>query len=227
MKHTLFGKAILLFLGLTLSTVAFADRWDKTITATPETAEIYVDGNLVGYGNYVLTFKRNEEFHVVKVKQVGYVDKEIKVYKKDKVNVKAIKLLEAESFNATIESPYANKNFTIIVRDNLDAKTAWKIITQTLLNYYTEMQVTDYTSGYMVTPYLVERYANEEIKVRNRVQVKELTNDGTLTYQVKIISEKANIYSNNENAYAAWNRINKTIEPLINELQTRLGSKNI
>ncbi len=224
MKHTLFGKAILLFLGLTLSTTVLSAK-DKTVTVSPETAEIYVNGSLVGHGSYVLHYTAKDDFHVVKVHEAGYIDKEIKVWKKNKVDNVFIKLEEDDCWAATATSEYANKRFTIVVRPDLDAKTAWKVITQTLLNYFPEMQITDYSAGYMTTPSAIKNFPKAELKVANKVQVKELTNDGQLTYQVIIISEKAGLYGNS--SYQKYDRILREFESLINELQTRLGAKNI
>ena len=59
------------------------------------------------------------------------------------------------------------------------------------------------------------------LKVRTMVQIKEVSAD-ELTYQIKIFSEIADINAN-EQGYKPWPRVTKKFEPLINEMQMRVG----
>jgi hypothetical protein len=53
------------------------------------------------------------------------------------------------------------------------------------------------------------------------VQIKEMTNEG-LAYQIRISCEIAPLNSG-EQSYKPWNRVLKKYEPLINEMQQRVG----
>ncbi len=73
----------------------------------------------------------------------------------------------------------------------------------------------------MNTAWTYQTFPMAEVKVRTRVQIKEISNDGNLTYQIRISSEIADIDAG-EQGFKAWGRVLKKYEPLINEMQMRL-----
>ncbi|MBR5466656.1 MAG: hypothetical protein IKU79_04555 [Bacteroidaceae bacterium] len=194
------------------------------VVTNPETAKIYVNGSYVADGLYVLDFKRNDEFFNVRVEAAGYVEKTIRVYKNDSRKTIAIDMVVDESLGASEESSHANKYFTINVREGIDESQAWKLLTQVLLNYFDEMKTSDKASGFMNTAWIVARFPQSDLKVRTMVQIKEITNDG-LAYQVRISSEIAPLNSPGDSGYKPWTRVLKKYQPLINEMQQRIGEK--
>ena len=192
------------------------------LVTTPETAKIYVDGNYVADGTYILNFRSRDEFFSVKITAPGYVEKNMRVYKYDTRKAIAIDLRKDESIDASVESLNANKYFTLNVREGVNESLAWKLLSQVMLNYFDEMKTSDKASGYMNTAWVEERFPDSEVKVRTMVQVKEITSDG-LAYQIRISSEIAPIDAFGENGYRPWNRILKKYQPLINEMQSRIG----
>lgn len=191
------------------------------IVTTPETAKIYVDGNYVGDGVYMLNFTRRDEFFSIKVEAPGYIEKQLRVYKYDTRKSIPIDLREDETIKASVESDLANKYFTINVREGVDQDLAWKLLSQVMLNYFDEMETSDKASGYMNTTWTIERFPGQ-FNVRTRVQIKEITNEG-LAYQIRIRSEIAPFDALGEHGYKPWARVLKRYEPLINEMQQRLG----
>lgn len=192
------------------------------IVTTPETAKIYVDGNYVGDGVYMLNFTRRDEFFSIKVEAPGYIEKQLRVYKYDTRKSIPIDLREDETMKASVESDLANRYFTINVREGVDEDLAWKLLSQVMLNYFDEMKTSDKASGFMNTTWKVDKFTESELKVRTAVQIKEITNEG-LAYQIRIRSEIAPLDAWGEHGYKPWVRVLKRYEPLINEMQQRLG----
>lgn len=194
----------------------------KKITVIPAEAKIYVDGQYVADGSYVLQFNKKNEVYVIKLECEGYATKEnLRVLRSDTRKAIVYTLKKDDTLESSVASELANRYFTIRVRENIDGAQAWKLLTQTLLNYYDEIKTSDRSSGFMNTAWAYQSFPMSEKKVRTRVQIKEMTNDDCLTYQVRISSEVADIEAG-EQGFKQWGRVLKKYEPLINELQMRL-----
>lgn len=212
----------LLIVLLALTGVAFsASAKEKRITVTPAEAKIYIDGNYVGDGSYSVKFRSKDDFFQIKLEYPGYVTMEVKVFRNDTRNVIPFALKEDDSLEGSVASNLANQFFTINVRDGVDEDQAWKLITQVLLNYFDEIKTSDKASGFMNTAWSVQSFPMSELKVRTRVQIKEITNEG-LAYQIRVSTEVAPLNSG-EQAYKPWPRVLKKFEPLISEMQQRVG----
>lgn len=194
----------------------------KSIKVTPDNAKIYVDGDYVADGSYIVKFNRNEDVVIVKVEATGYVTKEFRVKKNDQRKTITVKLVKDEAYDNSVASELANKYFTIRVREGIDENKAWKLLTQVMLDYFPELKTADKASGYMNTTWQEQDFG--ESKVRTMVQIKESSDDG-LSYKIKIFSEKNEGDFDNESDYKPWPRVLKKYEPLINEMQLRLGDK--
>ena len=192
----------------------------KKIVVSPPESKIYIDVNYVSDGTFMLTFKR-DDFCVVKVEYTGYVTKEIKVFKDDSRKTISITLREDDAFAESEMNALANQFFTIQVRENIDGETAWKIINQTVLNYFDEIKVADRISGFLNTAWVILSFPSAEVNVRTRVQIKEITTGSGLAYQIKVCSEIGSLMGG-EQSYKLWDRLLKKYEPLINEIQVRL-----
>ncbi|MDR3287040.1 MAG: PEGA domain-containing protein [Prevotellaceae bacterium] len=193
----------------------------KKITVTPTEAKIYIDGNYVGDGAFSIKFGRKDDFFAVKLEHPGYVTKEVKIFRNDTRNVIAFDLKEDDALEGSITSNLSNQYFTIQVRDGVDENQAWKLLTQVLLNYFDEIKTSDKSSGFINTAWSGQSFPMAEVKVRTRIQIKEITNEG-LAYQIRISSEIAPLNSG-EQSYKPWPRVLKKYEPLISEMQQRIG----
>lgn len=213
-----------LFLILTFSFVLIAaEAQTKKIVVQPQETKIYIDGNYVGDGVYTLKFTRQDDFFSVKLELPGYVTKNVKVFRQDTRKTISYTMVEDDSVIGSSSSSLANKYFTVVVRDGLDEDNAWKILNQVLLNYFDEIQTSDKSSGFINTPWVVHTFPVSEVKVRTRVQIKQVTNEG-LAYQIRVSSEISPLNSKDYN-YKAWDRVLKQYEPIINEMQQRLAKK--
>lgn len=214
-------KVLLILLAVLFCGTLNLNAQKKTIRTTPDNAKIYIDGNYVSDGFYEIKFKKSEDFISVKVEAPGFVTKEFNLYKNDTRKTIGIKLVEDDSLEGSTASELANKYFTITVRDGVDVDQAWKLLSQVMLDYFNELKTSDKASGYMNTSWFHETFPVAGLKVRTMVQIKEISSEG-LAYQIKIFSEIADINSN-EQGYKPWPRVTKKFEPLINEMQMRIG----
>lgn len=194
----------------------------KKIVINPAEAKIYIDGNYVADGSYFVKFDKKNDMYVVKAELEGYVTKEFKVFRDDTRKVISTDLKADDSVEGSVASNLANKYFTINVREGVDEVTAWKLLSQTLLNYFDEMKTADRAAGYMNTAWVEQRFPKASVKVRTMVQIKQVMGDG-LAYQIRISSEISPLEIRGEHGFRAWPRVLKQYEPLINEMQMRLG----
>lgn len=94
-----------------------------TINVIPETAKIYIDGQLVNTGSYQVKFDKNTDFYVVKVESPGYITRTYRLLKSDPKSTVLYTLPEDEAMLASIGSDdgidMANKWFDVTCRKGL------------------------------------------------------------------------------------------------------------
>lgn len=76
-------RKTLLLLCAIVSALTFTSEAAKkmTINVVPETAKIYIDGQLVGEGNYQVKFDKGVDFYVVKAEAPGYLTRTYRLLK--------------------------------------------------------------------------------------------------------------------------------------------------
>lgn len=233
-KVSVIMKRFLLFLVLTIiSGASFVSAKKVKISVTPSEAKIYVDGNYMADG--ILTTQVKKGFIVVKMECPGYITMETKIYDSDTRKAISYTLRKDTYLEKTTETDLANKYFTINVSPDLyvvkedgtqDPSKAWKLIHEILLNYYEEIQSTDIASGFIQTPWKYKTFSDADKQVRTRVSIRQINVGGDLTFQVKISSEAASLLSQHrDESFQPIDRVSKDVEPLISELQSRVGRK--
>ena len=206
------------------------------ISVTPSDAQISVDGNYVGDG-VVEVFLDNSDFISIKIEKEGFLTQENKFYRNDKRTAISFSLRPDKFYEASVPSGLVNKFFNVVVSPELysideegkmNAEKAWKLIHQILYNYFDEMYTTDYSSGFIQSPWAYERFSESKQAVRTRVTVKQSgVSDHELVFQIKISSEEAPLVGmSNENSYREVVRLLKKYEPLISEFQARMSNNN-
>ncbi|MBR3772887.1 MAG: PEGA domain-containing protein [Alistipes sp.] len=222
----------ILMIVLTLAVASFSCEYasatmlfakGKRLVVSPDNAKIYIDGNYVGDGSFEVRFGGKDDFFMVRVEAPGYVEKKMRIFKHDKRNVIAIDLRKDDTIENSVASNLANQYFTINVRPDVDEDLAWKLLSQVMLNYFNELKTSDKASGYMNTNWVVETFAESEQKVRTMVQIKQVTGGDGLSYQIRISSEIAPLDAVGQQGFKPWNRVLKRFEPLVNEMQSRIG----
>ena len=105
----------------------------------------------------------------------------------------------------------------------VDSSEAWKLLHQILLNYFPEIETTDIHGGYLQTPWKYKSFNMSEKQIRNRVTVRDVTTPERVAFQIKISSEVAGALQARHGEFEEIDRLPKELEPMIEELQTRIG----
>ena len=115
------------------------------------------------------------------------------------------------------------KYYTIDQEGKVNTEVAWKLLHQILLNYFPEIESTDFYGGYLQTPWKYKTFNMSEKQLRTRVTVRDVTTPERVAFQIKISSEVAGAMQARHGEFDEVDRIPKEIEPLLEELQTRIG----
>lgn len=203
--------------GLSLSCSAQFGGKVKTINVVPDKAKIIMGGAEVGQGSYSLNMGR-QDYVMLRLTCPGYVDRVVRVYRKDKRNAITFTLEEDESFSASeANSDLANKYMTVNVREGLDGDIVWKRLVLTISDLFPNLEVNDKESGWIRSSWEVERFAY--VTVRTRIEIKEVMGFETPRYRVRLQSEIAsNECGTHDECFKAWDRVLKTYHQAINDL---------
>lgn len=202
------------------------------ISVEPKEASIYVNNNFVGngYGEFTKPAKKNQ-VAIIRIECEEYKPVLTKFYGADKRKSLSFTLMQDGFYRASAASGIVNKYFTVDVDSlyytisdgKIDASPAWKMLHQILLNYFDEIETTDFYGGYLQTPWNYKTFTLSEMKMRNRVTIRDISTPKKVAFQIKISSEVAGSMAAKTGEFTEVDRIPKDFEPLIEELQTRIG----
>ena len=150
---------------------------------------------------------------------------------RDRRNSLSFSLQQDGFFRGSATSGLVNKFITVILDpkyytvegDKVDVKPAWKLLHQILLNYFEEIETTDVYGGFLQTPWNYKSFNLSEKQIRTRVTVRDITTPERVAFQIKISSEVAGSMAARHGEFTEIDRIPKELEPMIQELQTRIG----
>ena len=196
-----------------------------SVTTSPQTARIYVDGIQMGTGKVIVKVVKGACV-TVEVKMEGYVQ-ETRTYcdKKgvtDPPSSDYIQLQEDESYTSSIESNIANTEVQINVKSSKSKEEAWKEILNTVLGKFDVLENSDEKAGYLRTSWVGMSFRSNTIRIRFIVKQ---SSDAPLSYRVKFVSEasgKSGTPYNADEQYKPFNRILKKYDGFLDELMTRL-----
>ena len=229
MKRSLLLLAGLLLAFMTLS----AQRKSKTVkvTVTPKEAAIYINNTFAGYGFAEFTRPKKNEVVIIRCECNEYSPILSKFYGSDKRSAVSYTLQQDGFFRASAASGIVNKFFTIdidpqyykIEGEKVDVSAAWKLLHQILLNYFEEIQTTDFYGGYVQTPWQYKQFTLSDKQIRNRVTIRDISTPDKVAFQIKVSSEVAGAAAARHGEFTEIDRVPKELEPIIQELQTRIG----
>lgn len=113
--------------------------------------------------------------------------------------------------------------YTIDSNGKVDTSSAWKLLHQILLNYFSEIETTDFYGCFLQTPWKYKSFTMSEKQIRNRVTVRDITTPDRVAFQIKVSSEVASAMAARHGEFDEVDRLPKELEPMIEELQTRIG----
>lgn len=203
------------------------------IAVQPQDAAIYVDNNLIGYGygEFTRPPKKNQ-VAIIRVECNEYTTANSKFYGGDERNSLSFNLMQDGFYRGSASSGLVNKYITVPLdpqyytidgEGKVDSSVAWKLLHQVLLNYFPEIETTDFNGGYLQTPWKYKTFNMSEKQLRNRVTVRDVTTPERVAFQIKISSEVAGTMQARHGEFDEVDRLPKELEPMIEELQTRIG----
>ena len=226
-------KYLSLLMLMVLAVTSLSAKKVKVIKVSVEPAEaaVYVNNNFMGYGYAEFTRPKWAEVAIIKCELNEYKTIQTKFYWDDKRKDLALKMQQDGFYRASAASGVVNKYFTIALdqayytmeNGKVDASLAWKMVHQILLNYFEEIETTDMYGGYLQTPWQYKTFNISEKQIRNRVTIRDISTPAKAAFQIKISSEIAGAMAAKHGEFTEVDRIPKELEPLIEELQTRIG----
>lgn len=226
----------LLFLILMMLSWANVDLLAKSktikIIAQPKEASIYVNNQFVGYGFAEFNRPKKKDVVAIRIECEGYTTIETKFYGADVRSSVSYTLQDDGFYRTTSASGVVNKFMTISLdkdlyvideKGNIDVSKAWRLLHQILLNYFEEIATTDYSGGYLQTPWHYKTFQMSNKQMRTRVTVRDISTTSSVAFQVKVSSEVAGYMAAKHGEFTSIDRIVKELEPMLQELQTRLG----
>lgn len=227
-------KILLLCLVILFALCASAKKKEKIIkiTVEPKEAAIYINNTLAGYGYAEFTRpKKKNGVVIIRCECEEYKPILTKFYGGDERSSISFTLQQDGFYRASAASGIVNKFFTIdidsmyykITDNKVDVSPAWKLLHQILLNYFEEISTTDVYGGYLQTPWQYKTFTMSEKQIRNRVTVRDISTPKRVAFQIKVSSEIAGSNAARHGEFTEVDRIPKKFEPIIQELQTRIG----
>lgn len=226
-------KRLLLVAALLLSGLNVVNAAKKIkILAQPKEASIFLNNQFVGYGFAEFNRPKKKDVVAIRIECEGYKPIETKFYGADVRNSVSYTLQEDGFYRTTAASGLVNKFMTVTLDSSLyvidengtiDVSKAWKLLHQILLNYFEEIATTDSDGGYLQTPWHYKTFQLSNKQMRTRVTVRDISTQSQVAFQIKISSEVASSMAARHGEFTNVDRIVKELEPMLQELQTRLG----
>ncbi len=228
-------KFLLLLVAVMVGFTLQAEKKAKVIkiNVQPQEAAIYVDNSLIGYGygEFPRPPKKNQ-VSIIRIECNEYITVNSKFYGRDERNSVSYNLMQDGFYRGSAASGLVNKFMTITLDPqyysvnedgSVNSEAAWKLLHQILLNYFPEIETTDFHGGYLQTPWKYKTFNLSEKQLRNRVTVRDVTTPDRVAFQIKISSEVAGAMAARHGEFEEVDRLPKELEPMVEELQTRIG----
>lgn len=215
----------LLFFALAFPLLCLSKTKVITVSAT-DGARIFVNGRESGNPTTIV-IRNNGEVAYLRVEKPGYItaNRQYSFVKSKR------ELPDNEYIQLDVDDAYQNSDVTDQANKDIDLKTsinedeAWKLISRIATSYFDVIEVTDKTTGYLRTAWTVRKFNGGT--VRTRLIVKTGTSS-PLSYKVKLSSEIAGgdePGNTNDDTYRPWDRVLRSYEGLISELQNRMSKQ--
>lgn len=219
-----FNKGFLLFLLMTLIVSAsFAGKKVVKIGVSEPDAKIFVDGKLMGSGQFEVVILSNSCV-IIRIEKVGYLTERVKFCNQDTYvpppKTYYVEMKKDDAYDSSDASDMAN--IDIEIKPNKPEAEAWKLISRIITSYFDVIEVTDRETGYLCTAWVVKTFNQNTI--RTRMIVKQGSSD-PLSYKVKLVSEQsgqAKTSAKSDELFKEWDRVLRKYKEVINEIQGRL-----
>lgn len=197
------------------------------LTVSESDADIYVDGIKIGNSPQVIKIPGRKCVDV-EIRKIGFITE--KRHWCDALDGQGIpeparkqfvKMKKDEAYDSSISTDIANIDIGLV--SNKPEDKAWKLITEVITTYFDVLEVTDKSSGYIKTAWVIHPFNGNT--VRTMVILKASSSENPLKYKIKIISEisyEDGVKAKDDEKFKSWDRVLKKYSGLIPELQSRL-----
>lgn len=211
---------LLVLIGITVSLDMQARKKKITINADQD-AKIYVDGQMVSTGSTTILVPDNSTVNV-KIEKTGFIPQERNYINNGKSQLPATDFIKLE-----VDDAYENSFTTDLANRDIDVRTdksedeAWKLMNRIVASQFDVIEVTDKSTGYLRTAWVVKKFRSATVRTRLIVKPGNSGNH----YIVKLISEigAPSVSSREDESFKTWDRLLRAFENVIQELQSRLG----
>lgn len=227
-------KRVVLFFLVFLGIYTGVNAQTKTIHVIPDDAKIYVNGQEVGSGTYVIKFTHRDDFVQLKFEAPGYKTMSgVRLMKNNPQKTLSYRLVQDEAALNSVGigegMDLANKFFTVTCKKGLTEDLIWRRLMNIAINNFENVEVRDKEAGWIRTAWAQTKFSNGQV-VRTRLEVRlQSLGEQDQSYRVKLTSEIADrndCSSLKDECFQKYDRVLKKFEQVINELQTTVGSNN-
>lgn len=215
--------SLIFFAAISLSLSVSAGKKITKFTVSEADAKIFVDGKQMGVGQLDITIPAYACVNV-KVEKVGYLTSTIEFCNKPNFTPPPktyfCQMEKDDAYDASEATDIANVD--IEVKTSKREDEAWKLLSQIITTYFDVIEVTDKSTGYLRTAWVVQSFKQKTI--RTRVIVKLASSD-PLAYKIKLVSEVANganVSVKSDELFKEWDRILRKYREVVREATSRL-----
>jgi hypothetical protein len=208
---------------MTVGADAFAGKKKVNISCSEQDAEIYVNGEQMGRGSFLLVIPSYANATVT-IKKTGYFTETITFFNTpgnpSPPKSYHFKMFKDDAYEASVQTDIANLDLEIKTARTQD--DAWMLLNTIVLNYIDVIEVTDKETAYLRTAWQVQNFSKATI--RTRVIIKMGARE-PLSYKMKLVSEIANapnISPKEDQAFKEWDRVLRKYEGIVTELPSRM-----
>jgi len=224
MKNLLKSTLLVLTI-MAISLSATAGKKVVRFTVSEQDAKIYIDGKMLGAGQLEVTILPYACV-IVKVEKVGYLTGLMEFCNKPNYSPPPktyfYQMEKDDAYDATEATDVANVD--IEVKTNKKEDEAWKLLSQIITTYFDVIEVTDKSTGYLRTAWVIQTFKQKTI--RTRIIVKLASSD-PLAYKIKLVSEVADagqVSVKSDELFKQWDRILRKYGEVIHEATSRLSN---
>ncbi|SDD37190.1 hypothetical protein [Niabella drilacis] len=186
---------------------------------TDEGAIVFLNGKQVSQPVKIVVTPDQDMY--VRIEKVGFItQKRTYSYRDVESKKEYIRLEPDDAFENSFVTNIANQD--IDIRASKPEAESWITLSRIITGYFDVIAITDKTTGYLCTAWSVKSF--KAATIRTRLIIKTSSSD-PLVYKAKLVSEYADAgtSANADEAFKKWDRVLRTFENAIPELQSRLG----
>lgn len=209
----------LLFIAFCLQALTAEARPKVIRLTTDEGATIFLNGKQVSQPVKIEVTPDQDMY--IKIEKVGFISQERTYsYKTTESKKEYIKLEPDDAFENSFVTHIANQD--IDIRASKSEEEAWITLNRIITGYFDVIAITDKTTGYLCTAWSARSF--KAATIRTRLIVKT-SSSNPLVYKAKLVSELAppGTSANADETFKKWDRVLRSFENAIPELQSRLG----